>query len=93
MPKPALKIRCSCGRNLAWAYRPAGDLGRGLTGVVQTRPGVTWTEVPAEFTRPGGLAAAGWIFVCPACSTRHYLNSGVVRNAVANGDDVLPVGD
>ena len=84
-----LKIRCSCGRNLATATRPAHDDGRNLVGAVVGRPGVSWHEVPGPFVRPGGLAAAGWVASCPDCHAHHLIDARAVIDAVKAGDAVL----
>lgn len=87
-----LKVRCSCGRNLATVTRPAHDDGRNLVGAVEVRQGVRWHEFPAQFTRPGGLAADGWAAECPKCRARHLIPAKAVVEAVKAGDAFLTVG-
>lgn len=84
-----LKIQCSCGRNLAFASRPHADADRNVVGSVDPRPGVSWAEIPGQFVRPGGLAAAGWVTSCPKCRTAHQVPARSVVDAVRAGETTL----
>lgn len=89
--KPTMKVRCECGRNLAYIYRAEHDRDHDgpQVGRVEARPGVEWSEIPGPFTRPGGLPGAGWAAVCPKCGARLEISAGAVGKAVAAGESEL----
>lgn len=89
--KPVAKIRCECGRNLAFAYRPEHDRhGDGpQVGQVVPRPGVAWSKILGPFVRPGGLEVDSWVATCPACGSTGSVSAGAVTRAVAAGESEL----
>lgn len=84
MSKPMVKIRCECGRNLAWVYRAEHDRHHEVpqVGRVEARPGVEWT---------GDRLGTGWLAVCPKCGARLEVSARVVGQAVAAGESELQV--
>lgn len=81
--KPMTKIRCECGRNLAWVYRAEHDRHHDVpqVGRVESRPGVEWSET-------AGLSR-GWAAVCPKCQTHLEVSARAVDQAVAAGESEL----
>lgn len=83
--KPTTKVRCGCGRNLAYVYRAAHDRHHDVpqVGRVEARPGVEWSET-------AGLPP-GWAAVCPKCGARLEVSARAVGQAVAAGESELQV--
>lgn len=83
-PKPAAKIRCECGRNLAYVYRAAHDRHHDTDQVdrIEPRPGVEWAQKPSWAYRPGGLPSAGWEATCPACGADVEVSARAVADVV-----------